>query len=221
MLCQTLARWLSEIGNGTARVLEPSGLAAATAADAILLLLEDEADLALLQRLSALPAGSRPHRLLLFPELHWPLMERAAHAGHVDAIIGPPVSARLVRRVLDLMAGCTHHPRPLWVLAGGMPDVLPDAGPLPPSGAPPGGPVSLTPREREILTLLDRDYSNQEIAHLLVISPHTVKRHLEHLFRKLAVSSRMEAVHIAHRNGLLRTRRTDAAGQPRAGCSAP
>ncbi|MCL6564380.1 MAG: LuxR C-terminal-related transcriptional regulator, partial [Firmicutes bacterium] len=69
--------------------------------------------------------------------------------------------------------------------------------------------VRLTRREQEILELLDRDLSNEEIARLLVISPHTVKRHLEHLFHKLEAGSRHEATRNAHRWGLLRTRKGD------------
>jgi DNA-binding CsgD family transcriptional regulator len=75
----------------------------------------------------------------------------------------------------------------------------------------------LTPREHQILALLDRDCTNQEIAERLVISPHTVKRHLEHLFRKLGVGSRHEAVRLAHRCGLLMTRRDDPPGNVRGG----
>ena len=55
------------------------------------------------------------------------------------------------------------------------------------------GPM-LTPREREILTLVGQGMSNKAIARRLAISVHTVKFHLEALFLKLNAASRAEAV---------------------------
>lgn len=54
--------------------------------------------------------------------------------------------------------------------------------------------VVLTPREIEVLTALGRGLSNKEAGRRLGISPHTVKFHIEALFRKLGASSRAEAV---------------------------
>jgi len=55
-------------------------------------------------------------------------------------------------------------------------------------------PVLLTPREIEVLTPLGNGLTNKQAARLLGISPHTVKFHIESLFRKLGVASRAEAV---------------------------
>jgi DNA-binding NarL/FixJ family response regulator len=55
-------------------------------------------------------------------------------------------------------------------------------------------PVALTPREIEVLGALASGLTNKETARLLGISPHTVKFHIESLFRKLGASSRAEAV---------------------------
>jgi two-component system, NarL family, nitrate/nitrite response regulator NarL len=55
-------------------------------------------------------------------------------------------------------------------------------------------PVLLTPREIEVLGALGNGMTNKEVARLLGISPHTVKFHIESLFRKLGVASRAEAV---------------------------
>jgi DNA-binding NarL/FixJ family response regulator len=52
----------------------------------------------------------------------------------------------------------------------------------------------VTPREREVATLLARGLSNPEIAAALVLSPHTVQDHVKSLFEKLDVSSRQELV---------------------------
>lgn len=52
----------------------------------------------------------------------------------------------------------------------------------------------LTPRELQILSAISEGSSNKEIARQLSISLHTVKFHVESLFRKLNVRSRAEAV---------------------------
>jgi DNA-binding NarL/FixJ family response regulator len=64
--------------------------------------------------------------------------------------------------------------------------------------------VQLTPRELATLKLLADGKANKEIANALEISERTVKSHLGHLFEKLGVTSRTEAVKIATRRGLVR-----------------
>ncbi|MGC4081022.1 MAG: response regulator transcription factor [Vicinamibacterales bacterium] len=64
--------------------------------------------------------------------------------------------------------------------------------------------VQLTPRELAALELLANGHSNKEIAASLEISERTVKSHLAHLFEKLGVTSRTEAVRVATRRGLVR-----------------
>jgi DNA-binding NarL/FixJ family response regulator len=56
------------------------------------------------------------------------------------------------------------------------------------------GEADLTEREREILNYLAKGFSNKEIGAELNISPFTVKAHLAHIFEKLHVRSRTEAV---------------------------
>src|SRR5687767_10980162 len=64
--------------------------------------------------------------------------------------------------------------------------------------------VQLTPRELSTLRLLADGKANKEIASELGISERTVKTHLGHLFEKLGVTSRTEAVKVATRRGLVR-----------------
>jgi DNA-binding NarL/FixJ family response regulator len=64
-------------------------------------------------------------------------------------------------------------------------------------------PALLSPREVEILALIGEGLSNKEVARRLGISGHTVKFHVESLFRKLSAGSRAEAVHKGLRQGLI------------------
>ena len=64
--------------------------------------------------------------------------------------------------------------------------------------------VQLTPRELAALRLLADGRSNKEIATALLISERTVKSHLAHLFEKLQVTNRTEALRVATRRGLVR-----------------
>jgi two-component system, NarL family, response regulator len=64
--------------------------------------------------------------------------------------------------------------------------------------------VQLTPRELAALRLMTDGRSNKEIANTLGIGERTVKTHLGHLFEKLGVTSRTEAVKVASRRGLVR-----------------
>ena len=64
--------------------------------------------------------------------------------------------------------------------------------------------VRLTTRELAVLRLLAAGKSNREIADALGISDGTVKIHVTHLFTKLEVTSRTEAIATAARRGLVR-----------------
>jgi DNA-binding CsgD family transcriptional regulator len=54
--------------------------------------------------------------------------------------------------------------------------------------------LGISAREREVLVLIAQGHSNKLIARRLDISPNTVKTHVTHLYEKLAVASRTQAV---------------------------
>jgi DNA-binding NarL/FixJ family response regulator len=66
----------------------------------------------------------------------------------------------------------------------------------------PASVVSLSKREREILTMVADGKQNSEIATALVLSPYTVRNHISRLLRKLQVHNRAEAAGYAARHGL-------------------
>ena len=61
----------------------------------------------------------------------------------------------------------------------------------------------LSDREREVLTLLARGYTNQEIAKQLFISVRTAETHRAHIMQKLHLASRAELVRYALAEGML------------------
>ena len=119
--------------------------------------------------------------------------------GSVDAAPEAPIvalgsAAGNFAGLLPAEAGPAQLDAALRAVAAGLairPLALPQPrfGPLPEDGSP-----ALTPREIEVLTALADGLSNKAIARRLGISPHTVKFHLDQLFRKLGAGCRAEAV---------------------------
>ncbi|MBW2702577.1 MAG: response regulator transcription factor [Deltaproteobacteria bacterium] len=61
----------------------------------------------------------------------------------------------------------------------------------------------LTPREVEILQIIAKGLSNLEAANVLKISRATIRTHLEHIYAKMSVSNRVEAITEGIRQGLI------------------
>lgn len=88
------------------------------------------------------------------------------------------------------------------------------AGPVSGSEGAEGPPAfaSLSPRERDVLALLAHGRTNAQIATTLGISARTVGTHVGSIYLKLQAGSRVEAVRLAHRLGLLPQRPGPADG---------
>jgi DNA-binding NarL/FixJ family response regulator len=97
-----------------------------------------------------------------------------------DAALDPAVQAHVVAA----LAGDGAH------VAGPGPSTTPQL------------PDELTPREAEVLALIAEGLTNAEIAERLVVSPTTVKSHINHLFAKAGLRDRTQAVNYAYRTGI-------------------
>ncbi|MGH8931650.1 MAG: LuxR C-terminal-related transcriptional regulator [Egibacteraceae bacterium] len=86
-----------------------------------------------------------------------------------EAVLPPRIAATLLRRVATLAA----------------------------QGQPDPNHARLTPREREVLALIEKGWSNKDIARHLSIEVRTVKNHVHNIFDKLRVRSRGEAAAVA------------------------
>ncbi len=64
--------------------------------------------------------------------------------------------------------------------------------------------AKLSPRELEILECLARGMTRPEIGDLYMLSPHTVRTHINHILRKLGVHSTLAAVSLVHKTGSTR-----------------
>lgn len=80
--------------------------------------------------------------------------------------------------------------------SGSSQDAAPDA-------KPPSAMAALSPRELEILRAVTAGASNKEIARQFAIAETTVKIHVQHILRKLGVSTRVHAAVMATESGLL------------------
>ncbi len=93
-----------------------------------------------------------------------------------EAVLSPSVTRRVVERFARL-------PRPRQELRAAL--------------------ETLTPREREVLSLLGRGASNREVAEQLVVSETTAKTHVRNVLAKLDLRDRVHAVVFAYESGLV------------------
>jgi DNA-binding NarL/FixJ family response regulator len=107
---------------------------------------------------------------------------RVAAAG--DALLSPSVTRRLI-------ADYARRPRPRPISSVGL--------------------QVLTEREREVMALVARGLSNEEIAGRLVLSPLTAKTHVSRILAKLGARDRGQLVMLAYESGLVQAGEGDGA----------
>lgn len=123
---------------------------------------------------AALAAGASGFLLKDVTPEHLAAAVRLVDTG--DALLAPSITRRLVERC------------------------APPAGAAP---APHRDLAALTPREREVLTLMGQGLSNAELARELTLSEATVKTHVARIFAKLSLRDRAQAVVLAYETGLV------------------
>ncbi|MBK7262238.1 MAG: response regulator [Rubrivivax sp.] len=140
---------------------------------------EDEADLA-----AALRGGACGY---LLKTMEGDALVAAIQRAMLGAsVVAEEMTGKLVAAYRDAAAAPMSSPAPEAAVAeGGAPAI-----------------DQLSPREREILRGVARGASNKEIARELGIAETTVKIHVQHVLRKLDVSSRVQAAVIATEHGL-------------------
>ena len=143
---------------------------------------EDERDLA-----AALRAGACGYLLKTIEGDALAAAIRSAMRG--ESVVAPEMTGKLVAAYRDAAT----------------PPGAPASSPPSASAAAPTAPASrlaaLSPREQEILRGIARGQGNKEIARTLGIAETTVKIHVQHILRKLGVSSRVHAAVIASEHG--------------------
>jgi DNA-binding NarL/FixJ family response regulator len=129
---------------------------------------------------AALAAGASGFLLKDVTPAHLAAAVRLVDTG--DALLAPSITRRLVERYASSAARTAPGPPP--------PAVHRDL-------------AVLTPREREVLTLMGRGLSNAELARELTLSEATVKTHVARIFAKLSLRDRAQAVVLAYETGLV------------------
>lgn len=128
--------------------------------------------------LAAIQAGASGFLLKDAPPEELLAAIRTVHRG--DAVIAPSTTRRLLDHVAPLLRA-----------------------PGPDTGRHAAAVQTLTPREREVFTLIAQGLSNPEIAAQLYLSEATVKTHVGHILAKLGARDRVQAVVIAYETGIV------------------
>jgi DNA-binding NarL/FixJ family response regulator len=168
-----------------------------------------EPDLLLLDlsmpRMSGLEALGelKPHRermgtVLLTANVEGPQLLSAVQLGVRGLILKDSSTELLFEAIIAVLAGR------YWLGQALVTDFITTVRPLIESSKAAGGKLTygLTPREREVLTLVAAGCANKEIARQCAVSEETVKHHLTRIFDKVGATNRTELAMFAQKNGL-------------------
>jgi DNA-binding NarL/FixJ family response regulator len=153
------------------------------------------------------------------------LIREARHEPGAPEVIVISVFGDEEHVVAAIEAGATGYllkDRPSLDVATAITDLLAGGSPISPAiarhllqrlHAPPAAPdrkgpagPDLTSREQEVLEVLAKGFTYDEAAAILGVSFHTIASHVKHIYEKLAVGSRSEAIYEATQLGILKLR---------------
>lgn len=135
------------------------------------------------------------HVLILTIHEDESLMRRAFHAGASGYVVKRAAEAELIHAIRAVWRGDIYiHPTMTRALLKDL--VAPSPTQHPHESI-------LTPREIDVLRLIARGYTNQQIAKELTISARTVEGHRANLMSKLELHSRVELLEYAEQHNLL------------------
>ena len=113
---------------------------------------------------------------------------RSLHGG------GSPISPLIARQILMRFRATP---------AAVAPASLSTSSAVPPAAAAAGEHAVLSAREKEVLELITKGFTADEIARLMQVSQHTVQTYVRRIYSKLNVNSRAEAIYEARHQGIL------------------
>ena len=142
--------------------------------------------------------NDRMRTILLAATIDKPQLLTAIQLGVRGLILKDSTTEVLFDAIVSVLGGQCFLGRALLT------DFIETVRPLIDTSRAQGGKLAfgLTPREREVMTLVAGGCANKEIARLCAVSEETVKHHLTRIFGKVGVSNRTELAMLATRNGL-------------------
>ena len=142
--------------------------------------------------------NDRMRTVLLAASIDKPQLLTAVQLGVRGLILKDATTEVLFDAIVSVLAGQYFLGRALLT------DFMETVRPLIDSSRTQGGKLTfgLTPREREVLSLVSAGCANKEIARQCAVSEETVKHHLTRIFDKVGASNRTELAMLAARNGL-------------------
>ncbi len=130
-------------------------------------------------------------------------LSRALQAGADGYLLKTSESDQLCDAIVKVYDGQSMiSPQMMGKLVAALRGQGAPARPVEPPPASPHALDKLSPREREILLLISKGQSNKQIARELDIAETTVKIHVQHIFKKLDLSSRVQVAVLATSLGI-------------------
>lgn len=127
---------------------------------------------------------------------------QSIEAGAHGYLLKDSPSATIAEEIRLLRSGGSPiSPLIARLVLGRLRPALPAAGPAEPHDGKPG--VSMSRRETEVLELITKGFTYEEIARKLGVTRHTVQTFVRRIYAKLEVGSKIEAINAARQQGLL------------------